>query len=112
MRVFHRLVIAYAFHLIDQREIQVSGHEAGTEALDAVWRMGGSLARKGAARIAPLEGVGDSASAEWRKAVQEARDKDLGTDFTPDEWIRVDDVRDEASGAPRSAVWPACRSIS
>ncbi len=49
MRVFHRLVIAYAFHLIDQREIQVSGHEAGTEALDAVWRMGGSLARKGIA---------------------------------------------------------------
>ncbi len=59
----------------------------------------GSLARKGAARIAPLEGVGDSASAEWRKAVQEARDKDLGRDFTPEEWVRVDDVRDEASGA-------------
>ncbi|MBL8779109.1 MAG: tetratricopeptide repeat protein [Acidimicrobiales bacterium] len=59
----------------------------------------GSLARKGAARIAPLEGVGDSASAEWRKAVQEARDKDLGRDFSPEEWVRVDDVRDEASGA-------------
>ena len=59
----------------------------------------GSLARKGAARIAPLEGVGDSASAEWRKAVQEARDKNLGRDFTPEEWVRVDDVRDEASGA-------------
>ena len=59
----------------------------------------GSLARKGAARIAPREGVGDSASAEWRKAVQEARDKGLGTEFTPEEWIRVDEVRDEASGA-------------
>ena len=65
-----------------------------------VYRKGwGSLARKGAARIAPLEGVGDSATAEWRKAVQEARDKNHGKDFTPDEWVRVDDVRDEASGA-------------
>ncbi len=33
------------------------------------------------------------------KAVQEARDKDLGRDFSPDEWVRVDDVRDEATGA-------------
>jgi tetratricopeptide (TPR) repeat protein len=59
----------------------------------------GSLARKGAARIAPREGVGDSASAEWRKAVQDARDKNLGTDFTPDEWVQVDEVRAEATGA-------------
>ncbi len=61
----------------------------------------GSLARKGAARIAPREGVGDSASAEWRKAVQDARDRGLGRDYTPEEWVQVDEVRSEASGAVR-----------
>ncbi|MCB9371350.1 MAG: CDC27 family protein [Microthrixaceae bacterium] len=61
----------------------------------------GALGRRGAARIAPREGVGDSASAEWRRAVQEARDQGLGGEFEPEQWVRVDEVRDEAADAVR-----------
>lgn len=65
----------------------------------------GALARRGAARIEPREGVGDTASAEWRRAVQEARDQGLERDYEPEStWVRVDDedgVRREASGAVR-----------
>lgn len=64
----------------------------------------GALARRGAARIEPREGVGDTAAAEWRKAVQEARDQGLERDYEPDTtWVRVEDegVREEAAGAVR-----------
>lgn len=67
----------------------------------------GSLARKGAARIAPRDDISDTASIAWRKAVQEARDQDLGTDFEPEVWVEVDDVRAEATGAVRRGQRPA-----
>jgi len=45
--------------------------------------------------------VGDSASAEWRQAVQDARDQGLGRDYEPEQWVQVDEVRSEATGAVR-----------
>ncbi len=58
----------------------------------------GGLARRAAAR---LDEGGSGASATWRQAMDRARDDRAGSDDPRhiDEWVRVDEVRDEASSA-------------
>ena len=70
----------------------------------------GGLARRGAGR---LEEGGSGASSTWREVMASAREeaeRHCPGDRSIDEWVRVDDVRDEATSAVRRGRRPSTAS--